>query len=79
MSTLTWSETMRGRVSFDTDDYNQGWWHGTPCAFGIDASQGAQKRGERGRPFLRFGPHAPSGLRRGETRLSNLAGSYRLG
>ena len=36
MSTLTWSETMKGRVSFDTDDYNQGWWQGKPCAFGID-------------------------------------------
>jgi hypothetical protein len=33
---LTWSESMRGRVSFETDDPNQGWWHGTPCAFGID-------------------------------------------
>ena len=31
MTALTWSESMRGRVSFDTDDYNQGWWQGTPC------------------------------------------------
>ena len=31
MSTLTWSESMRGRVSFDATDYNEGWWHGTPC------------------------------------------------
>jgi predicted alpha/beta hydrolase len=27
---------MRGRVSFDTTDYNQGWWEGTPCAFHLD-------------------------------------------
>ena len=35
-STLTWSESMRGRVSFDADDYNEGWWQGTPCRFDID-------------------------------------------
>ena len=27
---------MSGRVSFDTTDYNQGWWQGTPCAFHLD-------------------------------------------
>jgi hypothetical protein len=27
---------MSGRVSFDTTDYNQGWWQGTPCAFQLD-------------------------------------------
>jgi hypothetical protein len=27
---------MRGKVSFETDDYNQGWWLGTPCGFQID-------------------------------------------
>ena len=32
MSALDWSESMSGRVSFDTTDYNQGWWQGTPCA-----------------------------------------------
>jgi len=36
MSTLRWSESMRGRVSFDTADYNQGWWQGTPCSFHLD-------------------------------------------
>jgi hypothetical protein len=36
MSTLTWSESMRGRVSFGADDYNEGWWQGTPCSFAID-------------------------------------------
>jgi hypothetical protein len=36
MSALRWSESMRGRVSFDTTDYNQGWWRGTPCAFHLD-------------------------------------------
>jgi predicted alpha/beta hydrolase len=35
-SKLRWSESMRGRVSFDTTDYNQGWWQGTPCAFHLD-------------------------------------------
>jgi cholesterol oxidase len=35
MSALTWSESMRGKVSFETDDYNQGWWQGTPCSFAI--------------------------------------------
>ena len=43
MRALTWSESMRGRVSFETDDYNQGWWHGTRCDFRIDQS---------GRPWL---------------------------
>ena len=33
---LRWSESMSGRVSFDTTDYNQGWWQGTPCAFHLD-------------------------------------------
>jgi hypothetical protein len=36
VTALTWSESMRGKVSFETDDYNQGWWLGTPCAFAID-------------------------------------------
>ena len=36
MTSLQWSETMKGRVSFDTDDYNEGWWHGTPCSFALD-------------------------------------------
>jgi hypothetical protein len=36
MTAMTWSESMRGRVAFDTDDYNQGWWQGTPCSFAID-------------------------------------------
>ena len=36
MSALDWSESMSGRVSFDTTDYNQGWWQGTPCAFHLD-------------------------------------------
>jgi hypothetical protein len=36
VSTLTWSESMRGRVSFADDDYNQGWWQGTPCSFHIE-------------------------------------------
>jgi hypothetical protein len=36
MTALTWSESMRGRVSFDADDYNQGWWQGTACGFSID-------------------------------------------
>jgi hypothetical protein len=36
VTALTWSESMQGRVSFDADDYNQGWWQGTPCAFHID-------------------------------------------
>jgi hypothetical protein len=36
LSVLTWSESMRGRVSFDADDYNEGWWQGTPCGFDID-------------------------------------------
>jgi hypothetical protein len=36
VSALTWSESMRGKVSFETDDYNQGWWQGTPCSFAID-------------------------------------------
>ena len=36
MSALQWSESMSGRVSFDTADYNQGWWQGTPCAFHLD-------------------------------------------
>jgi hypothetical protein len=36
MSTLTWSESMQGRVSFDATDYNEGWWQGTPCAFHIE-------------------------------------------
>jgi hypothetical protein len=36
MSTLQWSESMRGRVSFDAVDYNEGWWQGTPCSFHID-------------------------------------------
>jgi hypothetical protein len=36
VSTLQWSETMRGRVSFDAVDYNEGWWQGTPCSFAID-------------------------------------------
>jgi hypothetical protein len=35
MSTLTWSESMHGRVSFDATDYNEGWWRGTPCSFSI--------------------------------------------
>jgi hypothetical protein len=38
VTALRWSESMRGRVSFDTDDYNQGWWQGTPCAFHIDVT-----------------------------------------
>jgi hypothetical protein len=41
---LTWSESMRGRVSFDTDDYNQGWWLGTPCSFHIDVRVEDPKR-----------------------------------
>ena len=36
MSALRWSESMSGRVSFDTPDYNQGWWQGTPCSFQLD-------------------------------------------
>lgn len=36
MSALQWSESMSGRVAFDTPDYNQGWWQGTPCAFHLD-------------------------------------------
>jgi cholesterol oxidase len=36
LGTLEWSESMRGRVSFDAVDYNEGWWHGTPCSFAID-------------------------------------------
>jgi predicted alpha/beta hydrolase len=36
VTALTWSESMQGRVAFDTDDYNQGWWLGTPCSFHID-------------------------------------------
>ena len=36
MSGLEWSETMTGRVSFDTADYNEGWWQGTPCSFHLD-------------------------------------------
>jgi predicted alpha/beta hydrolase len=36
MSALRWSESMRGRVSFDTTDYNRGWWEGTPCSFHLD-------------------------------------------
>ena len=36
MSALDWAESMSGRVSFDTTDYNQGWWQGTPCAFHLD-------------------------------------------
>jgi len=36
VTALTWSESMQGRVAFDTDDYNQGWWQGTPCSFHID-------------------------------------------
>jgi predicted alpha/beta hydrolase len=36
MKALQWSESMSGRVSFDTDDYNEGWWHGTPCSFHLD-------------------------------------------
>ena len=39
MSALQWSESMRGRVSFDTTDYNQGWWHGTPCSFHLDRAR----------------------------------------
>jgi hypothetical protein len=35
MNALTWSESMHGKVSFETDDYNQGWWQGTPCSFAI--------------------------------------------
>src|SRR5262249_61181825 len=38
VTALTWSESMEGRVAFDTDDYNQGWWLGTPCSFHIDVS-----------------------------------------
>jgi len=30
LSALDWAESMSGRVSFDTTDYNQGWWQGTP-------------------------------------------------
>ena len=44
MTPLTWSESMRGRVSFDTEDYNQGWWHGTPCSFHIDVRVEDPKR-----------------------------------
>jgi len=36
LSALDWSESMSGRVSFDTTDYNQGWWQGTHCAFHLD-------------------------------------------
>jgi hypothetical protein len=36
VTALTWSESMRGKVSFDTEDYNQGWWQGTACSFAID-------------------------------------------
>jgi predicted alpha/beta hydrolase len=36
MTTLRWSESMSGRVSFDTTDYNEGWWQGTPCSFHLD-------------------------------------------
>jgi hypothetical protein len=36
MTALTWSESMRGRVSFDATDYNEGWWQGTPCSFALD-------------------------------------------
>ena len=36
MSALQWSESMSGRVSFDTTDFNQGWWQGTPCSFHLD-------------------------------------------
>jgi predicted alpha/beta hydrolase len=36
MTALRWSESMSGRVSFDTDDYNEGWWQGTPCSFHLD-------------------------------------------
>jgi len=36
LSALDWAESMSGRVSFDTTDYNQGWWQGTPCAFHLD-------------------------------------------
>jgi hypothetical protein len=44
VTALTWSESMRGRVSFDTDDYNQGWWQGTPCSFHIDVRVEDPKR-----------------------------------
>jgi alpha/beta hydrolase fold len=36
VSTLAWGETMRGRVALGAEDYNQGWWQGTPCSFRID-------------------------------------------
>ncbi|MGZ6705999.1 MAG: alpha/beta fold hydrolase [Solirubrobacteraceae bacterium] len=36
MSALRWSETMRGRVAFGADDYNQGWWSGSACSFSLD-------------------------------------------
>ena len=40
MRSLQWSETMKGRVAFDTDDYNEGWWNGTPCSFTLDPEDG---------------------------------------
>jgi hypothetical protein len=36
VTALTWSESMRGRVSFAASDYNEGWWQGTPCSFALD-------------------------------------------
>jgi hypothetical protein len=35
---LTWGESMKGRVAFGAQGYNQGWWQGTPCSFRIQVS-----------------------------------------
>ena len=38
MRTLTWGESMKGRVAFGAQDYNRGWWQGAPCSFRIQVS-----------------------------------------